>query len=490
MGGWATRRIYGGGISAFVGAAWAVAVALSVSLLGASAGSARAAGAGAGALILTALYRSITSTRRGVGWAEEHLIVDASFAFWFALPLLGRAAASPTSWSGSAARLDYSASDSLTAIISITITWALAHIVIICAARRLHGHGPSVPATAAASFAGPVPLSLLAILTVVSFGLYIAMSGGPSAAIGHAISARAGVKPWSSSGNYGTTLTPVHLAAQAGLVVAANISLLGVLNPNFVGSSKLNRAVVRSWCMAGFIVTFLWLVVETGTRTVLLQAVVPAVIVLMIGRSHIRMLSGARLIGVSALGLALIGLAAAQRSYRRTLSLENFAFRIDDSDFFEHTAFAASLRASGKAHFEFPMMDLVIGFVPRAVWPSKPEQLNIVDYSNAYWGVDVTEIGGNVLPSIVGQHLLAMGAVGLVVAAGSVAAGAILAGRWLRKSTDIDRLMGASIAVFVFISMRAIGSRFMFPIYLLAAISFLFSRTGAKRRPGIHGGRR
>jgi oligosaccharide repeat unit polymerase len=311
-----------------------------------------------------------------------------------------------------------------------------------------------------------VPPNLMFVLLIlgflICFAFYVVQSGGIGTAIGLALFSRSAVKPWSAQGNYGTGLTPFHYFMASGMTLVAALSVWAVLlHP----VSRLKKAIllfVALGCVA-------WTAVDSGTRSSLLMALMPPLL-LFYRDTLIRkgLVKHARftLLGVTL--LAIVVATSAQREYRASGTIEDPpSVTVEDNDFFTYTAYAMAIAEHEEPVRESVLYNILAGPVPRALWPSKPEIQTVLVFSWYVWGQDVTESGGNTLPSIVGQYFLAwrwLGVVEIALVLGLLFrfGDRFYAQSRARKEADSDmsnlaHMMYGLFIVYVFLSFRTMS---------------------------------
>lgn len=396
------------------------------------------------------------------------LTLHTAMLFWFYVPAFVTAL-SFNQWEVSAVDISISNSDAVRAFTLI----ALFHLILILTYQwkpparvrsgwlQLIGNGIRLDARTI--------LWVVSGLALVAFAFYSLQAGDTLAAIDFAVLGRSAEKPWSSDGNFGTQITPFHFTAQAMQVVAAICSLTLILLGKLRGVAKGIALVLALVCAA-------WVSIDEGTRSNLIMVLAPPLILYY---DQLRQPgTSRRVLRYTNVGLVLLALVVAtdlQLSYRETGKLDNpLAVQVRDNDFFSYTAFAVAVQEEEASYTgDSIIAKLVTGAIPHSLWPEEPYPKSIVVFSRYVWGVDITETGGNTLPSIVGQKYLSQGPRGVVEVAMALGLLLALGDSVFRRATLSGRLLYATVLAYIFVSFRSMTFSFFTYVLFLGALAFL-----------------
>jgi oligosaccharide repeat unit polymerase len=406
--------------------------------------------------------------RRGSHAEIGILLFVAGMLFWYFVPAIQTALA-PEQWEIDAALLRTSNADAQFAFLMVTLygflvlsTYQLtASKYLVNWLGNLLGGGRRIPAR--------VWASTIVSGFLISVAYFIIQSGGVQAAVSYAIAGRSVVKPWSPEGNYGTAATPFYNVASTVLVVTSGAALYFVLK----GKGRFQQNALCALIVATSIPFLAFL---TGTRTLVIQAVLPAV-ALRYRELLDEQCNRARWIvfGVIAV-VATIGLSGVQREHRSSGEISDaLEFRINDNDqmTMASRAFVVKRMESGKDFHDSVLLDLFVGPIPRVLWPKKPEMSVVVSFSYYVWGVDISGVGGNTLPSIVGQYYLNWGWLGIVelgVAIGSILKlGDVL---FVRRRAALIGFVYMVFVSWIFVSFRMMAFGYFFAVEVALILAF------------------
>ena len=312
-------------------------------------------------------------------------------------------------------------------------------------------------------------VTFLAACSIISCAFYAVLSGGVAGALSNFLASRTVHKPWDSQGNYGTALSPWHILCTGALVFAASFGFHVLVQKRIRAISA--RALVFSVALLSAAIVIL----ESGTRSVTLQVVAPATLLYFRERIAGQLLRRApRLLPILALGVVMLSLANFQLAHRSGVQIEGTVpdVEIQHNDFFTMTAFGfAAQEQLGYYLYDSALLLIATGPVPRVLWPGKPEPSVVVEFSSAYWGIDITLHGSNTMPSLLGQYFMSWGWFGILeIAAGLglvVKLGDTFSGTVSRTSPLLFSY--AAFLTYLFVGFRFLGLNF-FPTFAFSAI--------------------
>lgn len=413
--------------------------------------------------VLLNLVQGILKWGRSVdaGW----IIFNAAIFFWFLLPGVTRIA-SADSWNDQAALISAGPADFQMAFLIVNLFYFLFCTTYSIGLPRQLIRWVERRFLAEPSFQIHNNFKPLVILFICTLLFYILVSGGIGDALTFFTAGRSGARPWDSVGNYGTALSPFHNAVTS-LRIAISI-VFGYLCLRSPISRRRRMIAGALWVIAALSV-----VIESGTRTQLILCFGPPLLLYFRARffngpsSTIRALF---LVFIVALILAFIG--SFLRTYRNkgdfkdALNSSEVAF--EDNDGLLHTAFAYQEMKLVPPTHDSAVLHILTGPFPRVLWPGKPEIQAMNVHSLYVWGRDVTRTGGNTLPYIPGQYLLAWGWLGLFEVG-------IFMGLFLSLSDNIlarsrspyIHIFCAVFSCYIFIAFRLLGFFFSFSLFII-----------------------
>ena len=404
------------------------------------------------------------------------LVFHLGMLFWFFLPAC-MTSLTDYQWRQQAAMVITDNRDAVVTFLAVNV-FALCFVVgyqvrfgakIVRGVTHLFGSRPFRPRRT---------VVVVALGFAVSLGFYVLVSGGIGEALEYIEASRSMTKPWSPKGNYGTAISPFHNLASSALVVFIAVSMHLVLN---VGVRPVSRLVLIAVALVGGV----FIALESGTRAMVVLATFPPLLLFYRGRLRERGFGRyTRVVFVGGALIVAIIVTNFQREYRHSGHAQEDITNLEvaDSDFFTQAVFAVAVEdAAGFHTHDSVLLDIVTGPVPRFLWPGKPEMGATPLYSLYVWGVDITEEGGNALPSIVGQYFLSWGWFG-VFEIGLVLGWLLRLGDQMVRRAPLDavgHLGYAMFTVYVFVGFRAIAFSHFVPIYVVVAAARLFM----KRKP-------
>jgi oligosaccharide repeat unit polymerase len=178
--------------------------------------------------------------------------------------------------------------------------------------------------------------------------------------------------------------------------------------------------------------------------------------------------------------LILVLIGDAQRHYRDAGELNaSVSVRIEDNDFFTFTAFAMAVSDElGTTTGDNALWNILAGPVPRALWEDKPEPETVFVFSYYMWGIDVTQRGGNTLPSIVGQAYISHGTTGVVLTGLILGLLLSLCDKAIRRASLSSQIVYATFAMYIFLAFRILGFGF-FTVFALFLVLVRFAPRAA-----------
>jgi oligosaccharide repeat unit polymerase len=302
--------------------------------------------------------------------------------------------------------------------------------------------------------------------------LYMALSGGFSALVEAMLSMRntSAGKTWSSEGNYSTRLSTMSAMIDSALCV------VGVV----VGDFALNGRVqgrARKFSFALWLAACGFLVLSAGGARSVLALCVCAPLSLYV-RERLRSGLGLRrVVSLALTAIAVLYLSSFLRASRmKGLQEETESVSLvyqEDVDFVAATALSYDIfRLNDEQPYnESAAWMILVNPIPRWLWPSKPDSEIVITYSWYDWGVDVSTVGGNSLPSMVGQSLLSWGWFGVILVGMSWGFMAAQGDSAIRELDAGWALVSWSLVTWwMFTAFRFIGPSFFTPFYFLLLV--------------------
>ncbi len=288
--------------------------------------------------LTTCTFETLRASRRLATQGVLGLLVfDIAMLFWFYFPAF-LTALTQQQWTKAAAAISINNGYAVEAFLMIS----LFHLVFTLGYQwhpgarvksfslKLLGDGIPIRPRAAAL------LALTGSLVAMTF--YATQAGGIGRAIDLVLLSRSAVKPWSSNGNFGTSVTPFAYMAQGLLVISAIISLVLVLLGKVQGLQRWITLMFGAFALA-------WVAIDSGTRSTLLLGAVPPLLVYF-ARLKIEGTSNRafRYAGIAFVLMLIVLGAQFQRDYRYSGESASVALKIEDNDFFTFTAYALAVQ--------------------------------------------------------------------------------------------------------------------------------------------------
>lgn len=323
-------------------------------------------------------------------------------------------------------------------------------------------------------------LIFLATGTVVSFGFYSIASGGLIDGFQNILASRTARKPWDGEGNYGGPLTPFHILCGGTLIFVAGFGL------HLLIEGRLRRLSSKFFVGLLSLLAAATVIVESGTRSVTIMVVAPAMLLYFRRRIAGQLLRSVhRLFPILLLMLVTASIANAQRSYRSGAELDT-SLEVKDNDFFSMTAFGIATHERLERYLHDSALFLIVtGPIPRSLWPNKPLPKVVVEFSSLYWGRDILTKGGNTMPSILGQYLMSWGWFGICEIGFALGFLARTGDRFAQSVERRSPLLFpyALFLTYLFIGFRFLGLNFFPPV----AVSWLWVRLLTRASPSVPG---
>ncbi|MEB2313869.1 MAG: hypothetical protein OZ928_18645 [Polyangiaceae bacterium] len=408
------------------------------------------------------------------------ILFNLGILFWYALPGLMRLL-NGVDWVESGALLtlgpeDFARSFAVTAL--FLFLFQLGYLVRLPKNISLLIDNYVLPRAPFRFARSPILLGTVLILTVA---FYVGLSGGVGAALSNLLSGRSIVKPWTADGNYGTSLTPFHNLTTTIRVLLAILSGYLFIHER---TSTFRRVFFASlWVVASATVAM-----DSGTRSQLLLCVVPPIILFI--RSYRRRGRTAGLTLAPAI-VPIIALLLFTSSFMRSArssgdldeALSDATLVIQDTDGLAHTAFALREMTLEPPTHESVLLNILAGPIPRVLLQDKPDLESVVIHSYYIWGIDIRERGGNTLPYITGQYLIAWGWLGLVEVGLTLGIICWVVDQTLMRRSDVyAKLFAATFATYIFVAFRLISFGYSFQLTLLLFLIHL-ERLASRKWP-------
>lgn len=398
-----------------------------------------------------------------LGW----IVFQLGILFWFVMPGVNQVIEGDR-WAGQAALISAGPADFTMAMFIVCIFNFLFGLgYYIGFPQRLfvyfkHRWVPDVTPNSRSSLLVPIVLLLGAL------AFYIVLSGGLNDAVTLFFSGRYSDKPWLAQGNYGTTLSSFHNAV-ASLRVVLSIFfgcqfLLAPLSP------RQRMVALFLWVLAALSVA-----VESGTRAQLIMCFGPPMLLYIRNSFFASAASRVKAITITLLlAMALAFVGSFLRTFRNQgdvdAALESSQVTIEDNAGLLHVAFAYRESRLVPPTHDSVLLHIMTGPIPRFLWPSKPELKAMNVHSLFVWGVDITRTGGNTLPYIPGQYMIAWGWLGLLEVSFFLGIFLSFADKliWYSRSLSVH-ILSVTFSCYIFVVFRMIGFYFFFPIFILLA---------------------
>jgi hypothetical protein len=329
---------------------------------------------------------------------DSGTVIEGAFIYWYVLPLI------LTSVTGLYLVVtELSVESTSFGYASVSVFGGRYVFVLVMSARRLQLR----------SFLRDGPVTSFRLRTAVAALLFFLIGLYPYSLLGNPIEVL--LRARSASGAYFNLLFDPDSRLYYHLTYG--ISIAAILSGAAIATRARSSAIrwVAALVLAADIVV---LIVGQGTRSLLLPVVVPVVGMLIAGHRRAKLAIVATAVAVVALAL-LSELAVRYRStgWQGSIALmEAVEGRIlVDNDFFSELAYSMEYIPSVVPFsYESPMLDLVVGVIPRQIWPDKPILKNRDLIMRLRFGMPAGDLKGNILPGIMGQYWQVAGPFGIV----------------------------------------------------------------------------
>jgi len=407
------------------------------------------------------------------------LVILIAFLFWFYLPAI-YTGFSTEQWVGRKAFVAITNYHAMLAFLAVNT--ALFGVCLTAGIRlsRRRSHFLGRPFGSGSITANNRNVTILVAGMAIALVFYVITAGGPGAALKHILSSRTGAQPWSHKGYQASSLTPLHVIATSLLTAVA----VGAFHLALKSTVSIKRRLVLA--MVG-VVSVTWVAVGTGTRSLVIGAVLPPLaLYIRAAMTHRFTRRYSRFLVVGAILVGLLIASGIQRSYRRTAKTDaEIVVKIDDNDFMTMTAYAFAVHErEGRFFHDSAVWHIVTGPIPRVLWKGKPEMTSMLRYTYYVWGIDVSQRGGNTLPSIVGQYYMSWGWLGVLELA--LFLGLIMRlldnVYWYRRDSDVTHLAILSFVAYLFSGFRMLSFSGFAPMLTTVVLCHVLASSARKRK--------
>lgn len=426
-------------------------------------------------ILLGAIIGSTLQTTRRVAL----LTFVAGQTFWFAMPALGKVIG--PDWFGERANF-YITDQALVltciylsgfAVVSLVAYWFFS--------LRFKSLFPVRPDSEAmlSNFNDKHMLWFVIVLAIFGLLPFIVYGGDLKTIVSGILGSRSAERGWAHRSF--SASNPLYVIGRASFVTAGQLALVYAAKTQGI-KNRLPWAIVF---LLAFIITYF----DSGTRSWTLLIVGPPAIMFL--RHILANRTFRRWVVVAPLALVgVLWLAQIQRQFRTTgVSTETFtnasAVEVNDNDFFTETAIAVTLVPDRMDYLgESTLVLFLTNPIPRGIWPDKPYPRVIQMYSIGRSGRDeYVESGISRLPSMVGQHYMSWGILGICEVAIFYGLGVAWCDFLLRRKvvSTLTQILAATTTVWLFVGFRGFFPGFHYPIVILT-ILVLYERYGLTRR--------
>jgi oligosaccharide repeat unit polymerase len=410
------------------------------------------------------------------------LFIVFSHAFWFALPAFSQLLI-PGHWYGDWIGMfipDESLSKAAILIQLFLLMNAIGYFVF---RGRVQ---PTIPPSDRSLVSGNQRIFLISLLLLIGLLPYIIYGGSFRQVVSGILLGRAD-KAWASSAGSlidADGVMTIFWLTRSFLLAAVTLSGVYLL------VQKRHRLIVNCFYLfvAGLGVLILYY--DQGTRSYLALAVVPVTTLWILRGSfaNVRFRPGRLiLLGVST-GLLLLAIGQFQVAYRSEwtrdkMSAQTFGEIVNPQhhvDFFTETANAVTVldeRLTAPL-YQSALFYFAVNPIPRIFWHDKPIDRTLWYFSLYRWGADISVIGGNALPSIVGQYYINFGTPGVIWIGFLFGFITAIVERVFHRAADRVEFMVAAVSAFtlMFLSFRHFAPGFHYATILLFLIVFIYNK--------------
>jgi oligosaccharide repeat unit polymerase len=294
------------------------------------------------------------------------------------------------------------------------------------------------------------------------------------------LASRSEIKPWSVGAHIVSEQGPITVIGRSALASFGALALwLWLQRKRF----KLHRAYSTALLLGGLfgaLVTFF----DSGTRTWTLMILGAPLITVVLNRIKQKQQVKSIAIGLTVVVIAVM-LTQIQLYYRLGGDLEGMessdVLSLEDTDFFTETAIAVDLVPSQFEYVrQFEPFLFIANPIPRFLWQGKPYSKTVRIFSMGRSGFDEYMLTGvSRMPSIVGQHYISWGVVGVMIAGLFWGWAFGFFERLLRSSapSSLHAFLAALGLVWLFACSRGVYPGFHYPVLLVGLMLLLVKRS-------------
>jgi oligosaccharide repeat unit polymerase len=315
---------------------------------------------------------------------------------------------------------------------------------------------------------------------------YFMYGGSLAEIVSGVMASRSEIKPWSVGAHVVSESGPITVIGRSTLASFGALALWLWLQRKKFNLHRSYSTLLIMGAAVGALITFF----DSGTRTWTLMILGAPLITVVLDRLRQKQQVKSIAIGLMLVVFAVM-LTQIQLYYRlggdlKGMDSSDFV-SLEDSDFFTETAIAVDL-VPGQFEYiqQFEPLLFIANPIPRFLWQNKPFSKTVRIFSMGRSGFDEYMVTGvSRMPSIVGQHYLSWGMIGVLIA-GMVWGWAFGLFERLQRSSSASSLHAFFAAlglVWLFTCSRGVYPGFHYPVLIVGLMLFLLKRstTGAKQ---------
>jgi oligosaccharide repeat unit polymerase len=325
-------------------------------------------------------------------------------------------------------------------------------------------------------------IPLLAIIAAIIGVTPILASGLSFEAISEAlILGRNADKPWIHTENIGNETSGIKFLLTCSCWAGVMFLITYTMHAKDAGYKK---AIIGIF--AFFL--FLFLSVDSGTRSLSMLALLPSIcisLILISGKNkNTKLITFFVPISIIILALMQLQLFIRKGTFAGggDIDLLSDLLLLGGSiDYFKETLYSVMLVPDLHDYFlEFNVFYFITFIIPRFIWPNKPVTNIVWFYTMERWGHDLFFDVGNIFPGLVGQYYMSFGVIGPVLIGGIFAYIAQVADKKIFLAKSSGALFSLAVylmyAIWLFVSFRFFSPGFLFPVLIAHIILMITNR--------------
>ena len=322
----------------------------------------------------------------------------------------------------------------------------------------------------------PLLTWIMAAFFVLGMLPYFIYGGSLAEIVSGVMASRSEIKPWSVGAHVVSESGPITVIGRSTLASFGALALWLWLQRKKFSLHRAYSTLLLMGATVGALVTFF----DSGTRTWTLMILGAPLITVVLDRLRQKQQVKSIAIGLM-LVVGAIMLTQIQLYYRLGGDLQGMEtadfVSLEDSDFFTETAIAVDL-VPGQFEYiqQFEPLLFIANPIPRFLWQNKPFSKTVRIFSMGRSGFDEYMVTGvSRMPSIVGQHYLSWGMIGVLIA-GMVWGWAFGLFERLQRSSSASSLhafFSALGLVWLFTCSRGVYPGFHYPVLIVGLMLFL-----------------